>query len=162
MIRGTVRELRCQAGRTAAGLRHGPSRAGPREEFPQLPLPHRPGHILTSEMNISSISASVGAFSKTLGLGRGVLESEWERSMQEVDFTLLEQAFTMQGREPNPLRARGERERAISGGEGTTVQNPNVREDPYAELWASACHSLSLGMKGVVAGKKAPCGPRHS
>lgn len=28
--------------------------------------------------------------------------------MQEVDFMLLEQAFTRQGKEPNPGRARGE------------------------------------------------------
>lgn len=68
-------------------------------------------------MFISSISASVGAFSKTLGLGRCWGRAP-ERSMQEVDLTSLAQAFTMQGREPNPGRGRrrGEGCQGVLGG----------------------------------------------
>lgn len=59
---------------------------------------------LTSEVFISSISANVGALSRTRGLGRWALlpTSETDRLMQEVDLTSPEQALRMQGREPNP------------------------------------------------------------
>lgn len=65
--------------------------------------PQRPHRMpsLASEMFISSISASVGALSRTRGRGRGgtVLASGVERSMQELEVRWLEQAWGMQGRE---------------------------------------------------------------
>lgn len=61
------------------------------------------GYILTSEMHISSISASVGAFSRTLGLGLCAvpIASGIERSMHEVDFSSSVQACTRHGSDPN-------------------------------------------------------------
>lgn len=55
-------------------------------------------------MFISSISAKVGALSRTRGRGRWLPlpASVTDRLMQEVDFTSPEQALRMQGREPNP------------------------------------------------------------
>lgn len=59
---------------------------------------------LTSDMFISSISANVGALSRTRGRWRWALlpASVMDRLMQEVDLTSPEQALRMQGREPNP------------------------------------------------------------
>lgn len=59
---------------------------------------------LTSDVFISSISAKVGALSRTRGLGRWLPlpASVTDRLMQEVDLTSPEQALRMQGREPNP------------------------------------------------------------
>lgn len=87
---------------------------------------------LTSDVFISSISASVGAFSRTRGRGRGAQlpASVRDRLMQEVDVTSPEQALRMQGREPNPGGSQtggegGGRERGVRGGkEGGALAHP--------------------------------------
>ena len=63
------------------------------------------GESSSSEMLISSISASVGALSRTRGRGRAgaVLASGMERSMQELEVRWLEQACGMQGSELYPF-----------------------------------------------------------
>lgn len=72
------------------------------------PSPPRPLsrnlRALTSDVFISSISAKVGALSRTRGRGRCVLlpASVTDRLMQDVDLVSPEQALRMQGREPNP------------------------------------------------------------
>lgn len=60
-------------------------------------------------MLISSISASVGALSRTRGRGRAgaVLASGMERSMQELEVRWLEQACGMQGSELYPAKGMG-------------------------------------------------------
>lgn len=70
--------------------------------------PHR-SPFRTSEMLISSISASVGALSRTRGRGRAgaVLASGMERSMQELEVRWLEQACGMQGSELYPAKGMG-------------------------------------------------------
>jgi len=74
------------------------------------------GPGLTSEMFISSISASVGALSSTRGLdGARGPGSDADRSMQEVDFTLQGQGRMRQGMEPN---AEGGGEAGVRRGEG--------------------------------------------
>lgn len=57
---------------------------------------------LTSDIFISSISARVGALSRTRGRdgGRGP-DSDMDKSMHEVDLTLQGQFWARQGREPN-------------------------------------------------------------
>lgn len=64
--------------------------------------------FLTSNMFISSISARVGALSRTRGRddGRGP-NSDTDRSMHEVDLMLRRQVWARQGREPNAERRQG-------------------------------------------------------
>lgn len=64
---------------------------------------------LASETFISSISASVGALSRTRGRGRAgaVLPGQWESSRQELEARRLAQACGMQGRELYPAEGHG-------------------------------------------------------
>ena len=76
---------------------------------------------LTSDVFISSISAKVGALSRTRGRGRWVLfpASMTDRLMQEGDLVSPEQALRMQGREPNPGGGREVgQDRTVRGGRG--------------------------------------------
>lgn len=72
---------------------------------------------LTSDVFISSISAKVGALSRTRGRGRCMLlpAPVTDRLMQDVDLVSPEQALRMQGREPNPGGGR-------EVGQGSTVR----------------------------------------
>ena len=83
---------------------------------------------LTSDVVISSISANVGALSRTRGRGRWALlpASVTERLMHEVDLTSPEQALRMQGREPRPGAEGGEAgsDGAVRGGAAEGSRGP--------------------------------------
>lgn len=89
---------------------------------------------LTSDVVISSISANVGALSRTRGRGRWALlpASVTERLMHEVDLTSPEQALRMQGREPKPGEEGGEAgsDGAVRGGGGKPGAGGAVPRSP--------------------------------